>query len=170
MEQNTPKFRLRLNLFDGIVLLAALGVAAFLLWTRFKPQAPAEPNAPQAAASTVEYTVRFQRWKEGASGMIQPDDLLIDNIKNFELGQVVSFQAVPAEMTALDHENRIYRQARVEGYEDVLVTVRSACTVVDGGFQVGGGYDLKVGAIAYVKGPGYMGSGPIVAIQREVAK
>ena len=31
MEPNTPKFRLRLNLFDGIVLVLALAVGAFLL-------------------------------------------------------------------------------------------------------------------------------------------
>ena len=52
--------------------------------------------------------------------MIQPDDQLIDNIKNFELGQVVSTETAPAEMTSLDHKNRIYRQAIVEGYEDIL--------------------------------------------------
>lgn len=169
MEQNTPKFRLHLNLFDGIVLLAALAAGAFLLWNHFKPQAPAEMTQ-QATTSTVQYTICFQRWKEGASDLIQPDDLLIDNIKNFELGRVVSFQTVPAEVTSLDHENRIYRQAQLEGYEDVLVTVQATCTTTDEGIQVGGGYDLKVGATAYIKGPGYMGSGPIVAIGQEVEK
>ena len=32
MEQQTPKFRLRLNFFDSIVLLLALLAGAFLLW------------------------------------------------------------------------------------------------------------------------------------------
>ena len=41
MEQNTPKFRLRLNLFDTIVLVLALAVGAFLLWRAVKPAAPA---------------------------------------------------------------------------------------------------------------------------------
>lgn len=44
MEQNTPKFRLRLNLFDGIILIAALAVGAFLLWNAGKPQA--QPGRP----------------------------------------------------------------------------------------------------------------------------
>ena len=35
MEQNNGKFRLRLNLFDGIVLIVALAVGAFLLWNAF---------------------------------------------------------------------------------------------------------------------------------------
>ena len=37
MEQNRPKFRLRLNLFDGIVLAVALAVAAFLGWMALNP-------------------------------------------------------------------------------------------------------------------------------------
>ena len=32
MEQHNQKFRLRLNLFDAIVLIIALAVGAFVLW------------------------------------------------------------------------------------------------------------------------------------------
>ena len=39
MEENKYKFRLRLNLFDGIILVVALAVAAVLLWMAVKPQA-----------------------------------------------------------------------------------------------------------------------------------
>ena len=38
MEQNTSKFRLKLNLFDGIVLVLALAAAAFLLWRVVKAE------------------------------------------------------------------------------------------------------------------------------------
>ena len=57
MEQNTPKFRLRLNLFDTIVLVLALAVGAFLLWRAVKPAAPVQ--ADPTATSTIRYTVRF---------------------------------------------------------------------------------------------------------------
>ena len=33
MEPNKPKFRFRLNLFDSIVLVLALAVGAFLVWS-----------------------------------------------------------------------------------------------------------------------------------------
>ena len=43
MEPNKPKFRFRLNLFDSIVLVLALAVGAFLVWSAIKPAAaPAE--------------------------------------------------------------------------------------------------------------------------------
>ena len=166
MEQNTPKFRLRLNLFDGIVLVLALAVAALLLWTALKPDAPVQ--ADPTVGSTVRYTVRFRRWAPGTSSLIQPGDQIADNIKNYEIGQVVSVEAVPARVQVLDHENRRIVWAELEGFEDVLVTIQAPCTVTDENTTVGGGYNLRVGAPAYLKGEGYMGSGPIVSVEQVV--
>jgi len=168
MEQNSPKFRLRLNLFDGIILVLALAAGAFLLWSTFKPAASAPGST--ASASTVRYTVRFQRWIEGTSSLVQPGGSLVDNIKNFEMGSVVSSQSVPAQSLQLNHGERRYVLATAPGYEDVLVTVESPCTITDEAITLGGGYALRVGAIAYIRGEGYMASGPIISIEREGQK
>ena len=80
-------------------------------------------DSPAATASTVRYTVRFQNWPEGNSALVQEGDVLVDNVRNYELGQVVSFEVVPAVSRQLDHEGRKYVQATYEGYEDILVTV-----------------------------------------------
>ena len=56
MEQNTPKFRLRLNLFDGIVLAAALIAAAVLGWMILNPTPTKEDNVTKGS---VQYTVRL---------------------------------------------------------------------------------------------------------------
>lgn len=165
MEQNTPKFRLRLNLFDGIVLVLALAVGAFLLWSALKPAAPAEGTSPSTA--TVRYTVRFQKWIEGTSVLVESGDKLVDNIKNYELGTVVSAEAVPAQSLQLDHQSRQYVLADIPGYEDVLVTVEAPCTTSDESILLGGGYALRVGSVAYIRGEGYMASGPIIFIERE---
>lgn len=164
MEQNNPKFRLRLNLFDGIVLVLALAVGAFLLWSTLKPSAPAAGDSP---AATVRYTVRFQRWIEGTGDLVQEGDELVDNIKNYELGSVVSAEIVPAMSQQLDHESRQYVQTPIPGYEDVLVTVESPCTMNGESITLGGGYKLRVGSTAYIRGEGYMASGPIISIERE---
>lgn len=163
MEQNTPKFRLRLNLFDGIVLLLALAAAAFLLWRAVKPDTPAQ--ADPASSSTVRYTIRFQRWAPGSESAIQPEDRIADNIKNYEVGRVVSAQAVPALVQVADDESRRWVWAELEGFEDVLVTVEAPCTVSDAAITVGGGYEIRVGSRGFFRGEGYMGSGPIVAIE-----
>ena len=90
MEHNTSGFRLRLNLFDGIVIVLALAVGAFLAWTALKPAAPV-PADPTVQA-TVRYTVRFQRWVPGTSALISEGDQIADNIKNFEIGHVVAVE------------------------------------------------------------------------------
>lgn len=168
MEQNNGKFRLRLNLFDGIVLIVALAVGAFLLWNAFKP-APSAPTGGETATSstTVRYVIRFQRLMEGTGSLIQPGDALVDTIKNYKLGNVVSVEIVPAQSQILDHNGREYVLADVPGYEDALVTVESTCTTSNDTILLDGGYTLRVGATAYIRGEGYMGSGPIISIERE---
>ena len=168
MEQNTPKFRLRLNLFDGIVLVLALAVGAFLLWSAVKPAAaPAEGET--ASTATVRYTVRFQKWIEGTGSLVEPGDKLVDNIKNYELGTVVSAEVVPAKSLQLNHQDRQYVLAEIPGYEDVLVTVEAPCESGES-IILGGGYALRVGSVAYIRGEGYMASGPIISIEREGLK
>lgn len=159
------KFRLRLNLFDGIVLAAILAVGAFLVWNALKPQTPAEV-APQST-STVRYTIRFQHWAEGTSGLIQPGDTLMDSIKNSEIGKVLSAETAPNEQQVVDHFNHRNILVDMEGFEDVLVEVEAPCTASDESVTVGSGYALRIGAMAYVRGEGYMGVGPIVAMEVE---
>lgn len=167
MEQkDNAKFRLKLNLFDGIVLVLALLVGGLLVWNRLKPAAAPGSDVP-SASSTVRYTLRFQRWQEGTSSLVQPGDKLVDNVKNFEMGTVVSAEAVPAEVQVLDHQNGRYVNAVVDGFEDVLITVETSGKEGEMFVELDSGYGLRVGNMAYVRGEGYMGSGPVVAIERE---
>ena len=146
MEQNNHKFRLRLNLFDAIILVAVLLVGAAAAWIGLRSGGETAPTA-----APVRYTVMFQKMKEGESALIQPGDQLED-----------------AVIQVLDQERQVYVNAVLEGYEDVYVTVESTCTTSgDGGaLLLGGGYDFRVGQLAYVRGPGYMGSGPVTEIER----
>lgn len=163
MEQNTQRFRLKLNLFDGIVLLLAVAAAAFLLWRAMRPEAPVQADPTET--STVRYTVRFRRWAQGTGEVIREGDRIADNIKNYEVGHVVSAEVVPDLTQVLDTRNRRFVWAEAEGFEDVLVTIEAPCVVTDEAITVDGGYEIRVGATAYLRGEGYMGSGPIVAIE-----
>ena len=155
--------RFRLNLFDGIVLLLAAAVAVFLLWRMVGPEIPVQSDP--AATSTVRYTVRFQRWAPGTSHIIEAKDRIVDNIKNYEVGHVVSAEVAPAKAQMLDVENQRYIWVELDEFEDVLVTIEAPCVITDAAITVGGGYELRVGSTGYFKGAGYMGSGPIVAIE-----
>ena len=159
------KFRVRLNLFDGIVLVLALCVGIFLAWNVFKP-APVVEEGSAPAVSTVRYTVRFQKMLGGAGSLVEPGDVLIDNIKNYKLGTVISAEVVPAIHQDVDQINKKVVRSVVEGYEDVIVTVEAPCTMGDS-LVLDGGYALRVNNVMYIKGEGYMASGPIMFIERE---
>lgn len=162
MEQNKPKFRLRLNLFDMIVLLLAAAAGIFLLWNAVKSKLPQEDITSNAV---VRFTVRVQRWVEGSSEKIQKDDQLADNIKNYNLGKVVDVKAIPTRQRALDRERLRYVWVEVEGFEDVLVTIETPCNITPRATLVDGAYELRVGDMAYLRGIGYMGSGPVVSME-----
>ena len=163
MEQNTHKFRLRLNLFDAIVLIVVLLAGAAFAWLSLRS---GQSDSTASAAQTVQYTVVFQKMDAGDSKLIQPGDKLEDAIKNYSLGTVVSVETKPAVTQVLDEVNRRYVDAALDGFEDVYITVTSSCTDSGDKLLLGGGYDFRVGQTAYVRGPGYMGSGPVVAIER----
>jgi len=163
MSQKPDKFRLRLNLFDSIVLILALAAGAFLLWNALKPDAAPE----QAETSTIRYTVCLQRWAEGASEAVKEGARLTDSIRNYEMGRVVSVETEPAWEQVVDHVNRKYVRAVIPGYEDVLITVEASGTVTNEAVTVGNGYVVRVGARAFVQGDGFLGSGYIHAIERE---
>lgn len=160
--ENKKAFRLHLNLFDGIVILLALVVAAVLLWTQLKPSAPAA--AP--AAEKIQYTIVLKKTVPGTGAQVQVGDALEDTIKNYSLGSVVSSETVPAQDFAVDTENECFVLAEVPNKEDVYITVESNAVISDTAVTVGSGYEIRVGEAIYVRGPGYLGSGTVYAIER----
>ena len=167
MESKTTKFRLRLNLFDGIVLLVALAVGAFLLWNAFKPEPAPSADAPTVNNTTVRYTVLVQRFPEGTGELIKVGDELVDNIKNYKLGRVVDTQVIPTVTMVMNQEEKAFQLAEVPGVEDIVVTVETTCPEDSTAIILDGGYTLRVGVTTYIRGNGYMASGPVIAIERE---
>jgi len=162
MEQNKPKAGLRPNLFDGIILLLALAAAAVLIWVATRPAAEAYTTEMD---SMLRYTVRMERWPEGSSQLVKVGDVVTENTRGLPMGKVVDIQVVPAEMQTLDMANHRYVQAEVEGFEDVLITIEGYGTVSSDTIRAYGRLVLKVGSTGYIRGPGYMGSGPVVSLE-----
>ena len=164
MEQKKGKFGLRLNLFDCIVILAAVVVAALLLWSRMRPEDTAAAAVP--AASEFQYTIVLQKTVEGTGAMVKESDALVDTVKNYDMGTVVSVETVPATKSILDHGNAAYVTAEIPGYEDVYIVVKSTATASEEQVVLGSGYVVRVGESVYVRGPGYLGSGEVYAMER----
>lgn len=164
MEARDTGFRLHLNLFDAIVILCALAVGAYLLWNRLKPETVAGGLNPETTA--IRFTVQLQKVLPGTGALVREGDLLVDTVKNYEVGNVVSASVVPSERTILDEDARAYVTVPIPGYEDVNVVMESRATISDDKILVGSGYELRVGERIYLRGPGYLASGEVFAIER----
>lgn len=75
MEQNAHKFRIRLNLFDAIVLIVVLLAGAAFAWLSLRS---GDSSGTAATSQTVRYTVVFQKMAKGDSQLIQAGDKLED--------------------------------------------------------------------------------------------
>lgn len=166
MEENKGRFRLKLNLFDGIVIVVALAVAAVLLYMQLKPAAVPAGDASTPAAATTQYTIRLQKTLPGTGDLIESGDALVDVVKNFELGTVVSATVMPATDSIINENAKAYVTAEIPGYEDIDIVVEASVTYGEEDILVGSGYELRVGEKIYVRGPGYLGSGEVYAIER----
>lgn len=162
------KFRLRLNLFDSIILLLILLAGAFTLWNFIQKKQNA--HVVPTEAQTIEYTIRFKGSLPETIDMISVGDKLTDSVKNFAIGTVVSATQMPATMYVLDEENQIMKDAPLPDRIDIDIVVSCQVTVSDSQLLLDGGFVLRANEEIYVRGPGYFGVGFVTTIDREVQK
>lgn len=157
------KFRFKLNLFDGIVLVLGLIAVAVLGYFTLKPAATPETNS---AVQTFRYTVCLEAALEGTGNFVTVGDAVYDSIKNSKIGTVESVEVGPSRSKAMDEENKTITFPETEGLENVYITVVCNGTLGDNAVVLDGGYSLRVNAVAYIRGEGYFGYGPVVSIER----
>ena len=96
--------------------------------------------------------------REGDRHALTPDFRVLDES-----------DAILLRRRVLDRENLRKVWAETDAFEDILLTLESPCQITDRAIILDGGYELRVGSTAYLRGIGYMGAGPVVSIE-EVAK
>ena len=87
-------------------------------------------------------------------------------MKNFDLGRVVSSETKPAVRSILNEDEGCYVTAEIPGFEDIYIVVESTSNVSDSQVVLGSGFEVRVGEDIFVRGPGYLGSGKVYAIER----
>ncbi len=162
MEQNHKKFHLRLNLFDSIILVLALlvgGVALFFLFHK--------DNLVASTAATATYTIRLQYCAPEIEGEIQPGDQLEDAIKNLDLGTVVSVTYTTTPAYILNEDTLTYECQSNPQYINAEIVVTCPVTLTEDEILLTSGYRIRGDEAVYVRGPGYLGSGIILEVERE---
>ncbi len=163
-EQHTPKFRLRLNLFDTIVLVLALVVGAVILLLSMGSDVA---TTTAVNTTTATYTIRLQNAVLELEDQVQAGDALEDAIRNLALGTVVSATYTPTPIYVLNEETQTYEVVDSPIYINADIVVTSTATTSQDTISLTSGYDILSGQTIYVRGPGYLGSGIIINIDRE---
>ena len=157
------KFRFKLNLFDGIVLVIGLVAVAVLAYFMLKPAAPPEATP---GVQTVRYTICVEGAIEGTGAQIKPGHVLSDSIKNYNIGTVESVETRVSRIKTFNDSEQRFVYAEQKGMEDIYITVTAPATIGENAVILDGAYSLRTNAIVYIRGEGFVGYGPVVSIER----
>jgi len=157
------KFRFKLNLFDGIVLVIGLVAVAVLGYFMLKPAAPTEATP---GVQTIRYTVRVEGAIAGTGAQIKPGHVLADSIKNYNIGTVESVETRVSRIKTFNEDEQRFVYAEQQGMEDIYITVTTPATIGENAVILDGAYSLRMNAIVYIRGEGFVGYGPVVSIER----
>lgn len=163
MEENK---KLKISIFD-IVIVAVVIVAAFAVFMLLKPK-----DVKVAAPTTVptEFTVELVQVPKGAADLIEPGDAVRDSTRNYDIGTVVSHEVLPYTVQVADEENLTVKNAVMDRYDNILLTIRSNMITGGSALTTESGYQVTVGTKVYLAGPCYAGTGYVIAIDREDAQ
>lgn len=162
-QQNKKNIQFRLNLLDSIVLVVALALGGYVVWQGLS----VEETVTTTSAQSIRYTILMNEMRGETGDLVVPGGDVIDVVKNYHLGTVISTQVVPAVKDVLNHDTKSYETKEVEGFSDVYVVMESkSVTATDNYILLDGGYELRVGENVFMRGAGYMAAGEIYAIER----
>lgn len=167
MENNKQKKHL-FNLFDVIIIGAVLLAAALVLVLKMGSSSDGETVVVETR--TVRYAVELTDLYPGTADAINIGDVLVDNIKKYEVGKIVDLEVYPTEKLSKDLETGTYHLVQVPERESVLITLEAECTENDRQILAGGGFEVRGGEGVSLKGPGYTGSGYIYWVERGEAE
>lgn len=151
------------NLFDIIVILVAL---ALLMALFFAKKGGQQTDAGEDSVGTVTYTLELTGMQNNAAELVKAGDKLTDKIKKYDIGTVVSVKVETSITQVEDYENGRIIDVPVSSQQTAVIVMEAPCVETNSRITVGGGYVVRVGASANVRGPGYAGTGYIIDIER----
>ncbi len=155
--------KLKINVVDIIIILLALAiVVGVFVWRKNA----AKNSVPTAGSGTVTYTIEVNYMVGDTAYLIHEGDEIVDNVKKYSIGTVTDVKVTDMLVSGRNLETGDFINTAADGYRRAEVTLTSPCTVTDANIVVGGGYNVKVGSEAFITGPGYMGSGYVIAVER----
>lgn len=153
------KFRVKdlFNLFDVVVLAIAVILAVILV---------VFSRGVGKESTTVIYTVEFTNMQNDSASLIQPGDSLVDRVKKFDLGKVLSVEVGPTYTQRNDQMEGGSREVPSQILQTATVVIEAPAIETEQDFLVSGGFLIKIGTSVSAKGPGYSCYGTVLKIEK----
>jgi hypothetical protein len=155
------KRKLKLNLFDIIIIAAAIVAAVVFL----RVTSPGGAVLATAKTVTLRYVVELANMPEGTAARIAVGDKVVDKVEKHELGAVAEVSVAPDRVMTRDNDTGRHFLTIRPTRETATLTIEVVATDTDRALTTGG-FELRVGTSVSVTGPGWSGVGYIVAMDR----
>lgn len=166
MEKERKQRRSIFNLFDLVLIVIAVILGIVLYLGARRDEDPAGTAGLTGDRVNVRYTVEIQEVEAFVTDMLKEGEPLVDREKKYNLGTIESVEVGPAVRAVVDYETETHRFTEVPGRFRALVTVTTEGVADERSITVDGGFVVRIGKTVYVKIPGGVFTGTIVAIER----
>lgn len=166
-ENNRPWWRL--TLFDIVIIAVVVVIGVVLVWFTGMTGgsgSTGEESQGSSTSGTLRYTIELRQMVGESAYLIQEGDALVDGVRKYNMGTVVSVEVGDSITYSHDMENGTYVPVPVPGYLTATVVVESPYTDNGTEIVVDGGYVIRSGVSVQVRGPGYAGTGEILTLER----
>ncbi len=162
------KKKRKFNIVDLVLVLTVAAIVVAVVFIGNKLLGGEQAAASDADKVTIEYSIQFRKLPDSGTGNLTEGDVIRDANSKASMGQVTEIFYEPyAELIYTESEGQGYGvMAEMEGYTNMLVSVRGEATKDEGGYYLNG-VKLLVGRQMDVWSPGYSGQGWCMTI-REV--
>jgi hypothetical protein len=164
MDKQQHKTRWKLNVFDIILIAVILAAAAavFLLW-----RSSGANGGTTVTARQVRYTIELEEMVGDTAYAIHEGDTIVDSTKKYVMGTVASVTVVPATDKKTDLTTGDTVTVEIPGENAAVIELLCDCNETATEITAVSGYVVRIGAEVQAAGPGYAGTGFIIAIERE---
>ncbi len=161
------KRKRKFNIVDLVLVLIIAAIVVAVVFIGNKLLGGEQPVSSGAETVMIEYSLQFRKIPDSGTGSLGEGDTVRDPNSKVAIGQVAEIFHEPyAELVYVEAEQGNGIMAEMEGYTNMLVTVRGEATKDERGYYLNG-IKILVGKQLEVWSPGYSGEGWCVGI-REV--
>ncbi len=152
MNEQVKKTPLRLNFFDILLIVLAVVIiavgAALVIYS----------TAQSTDETRIQYTVLVKELPQEIVIKAQPGESVVDTVKLGTIGEVVSYEILPATYDELNHETNALVHGTYDDLISVSFTFAADAEISDHAYMVGN-MRVAVGAQIFFRTPSFTGFG-----------